>query len=172
MWQKIGSNQYGPSIGGLSKGAILAFNYPQSLGNPPNIIHDPYPLVIIADIFPNTIRGVNLHYLTFPIVKKLLFDLKNCNNQAFSYFSIKGDRYIADAFRTYYRIGIKKPKRLDCSVFESVLTSANAFSEHEIENMRNYIKEQIQRQMQPKPRSGAMNIEETIMRGHDEGLNA
>ena len=71
--QKVAANQYGMgAASGITRGSLVSFQYPRSFAMIPNVIHDPYPMVILTDIWPQYIRGVNLHYLTFPYVKKLI----------------------------------------------------------------------------------------------------
>ena len=113
----------------------------------PNVIHDPYPMVIITDVWPKYIRGVNLHYLTFPYVKKLLTTYGGKN---FSYFHIRSDKYMANAFRMYVRMGVQQPKRLDNEWLMDVLGSVRSFGPGEIEQIRMNIQKQIQARLQAK----------------------
>lgn len=113
----------------------------------PNVIHDPYPMVIITDIWPKYIRGVNLHYLTFPYVKRLL---TNFGGKSFSYFNIRSDKYMANAFRMYVRMGVQQPKRLDTQWLLSVLSSVRSFDPGELEKIRQSIQKQIQQRLQVK----------------------
>jgi hypothetical protein len=140
-YRPLPANQYGPSVKTVGKGSLIHFNYLF-------YIHDPYPLVIITDIFPQYVRGVNLHYLTFPYIRRLL--QPNCDNQGFSYYNIKGDQYIVDAFRTYKRRGIRNLKSLDCAFILNVLASVRSFDPEEIENLRRIVQEQIQQRFQPR----------------------
>lgn len=170
--KRVAANQYGPSIRKITKGSIIAFHYPESLAQKPNIIHDVYPLVIIADIWPKYIRGVNLHYLTFPYVRDFLLK-PHCNNIAFSYFHIKrsmlAGQYLANSFRTYVRLGMKQVKQLDCDILLKALSVAKAsYTSEEIENMQKYIRETIRREMNPRPRQGT--IEESLTRGYQSGI--
>jgi len=151
-FQNIPANQYGPTTSPLGKGTVIAFNYPESLAIRKNIIHDIYPLVIITDIWGKYIRGVNLHYLTFPVIRELL--KPNCDNNMFSYSNIKFNKFLVDSFRTYVRRGIKRAKKLDCTVLLQVLSGIRAFGPGEKEAMENYIREIIQRQVNPRPTPG------------------
>ncbi len=147
--QKIASNQHG--MGGsnsITRGSLISFAYPKSYATIPNIIHDPYPMVILTDVFPNYIRGVNLHYLTFPYVKKIIENFGG--NQQFSYYHIKPDKYIAHAFRMYVRAGVQRPKRLDSEWLKTVLESVRSFNPGEIEKIRSNIQRQIQARLQTK----------------------
>ena len=139
--RRVAANQYGPSVKPIGKGSLVHFNYQFWQ-------HDPYPLVVVTDIFPLYIRGVNLHYLTFPYIKNLL--QANCDNNGFSYYNIRGDQYIVNAFRTYKRAGIKRLKTLDCDFILHVLASVRALDPNEVDNLRKVIQEQIRRRAQPK----------------------
>lgn len=145
--ERVASNQYGPSTSRITRGSLISFHYPQSYGMIPNVIHDPYPMLIITDIWPKYIRGVNLHYLTFPYVKKLLTTYAG---KSFSYANIRNDRYMANAFRMYVRIGVMQPKRLDTEWLLGVLSSVRSFGPGELEQIRMNIQKQIQQRLQVK----------------------
>jgi len=113
----------------------------------PNVIHDPYPMLIVTDIWPKYIRGVNLHYLTFPYVQRLL---TNYGGKNFSYFHVRNDKYMANAFRMYVRMGVKQPKRLDTEWLMTVLGSVRSFGPGELEQIRTNIQKQIQQRLQTK----------------------
>ncbi len=140
-YSRVGANQYGPSVKRIQKGSLIHFRYT-------NFKHDPYPLIIITDISANYIRGVNLHYLTFNYIKKLLGTY--CDNQAFEYANIRGDAFLTNSFRTYKRAGVKQPNTLDCSFLLAVMQSVRSFDPGEVEHMRAYIKEQLKRQVNPR----------------------
>lgn len=144
--QTLPANQYGPIYSRMTqtitKGSLVNFNY--TFHKPG---HDPYPLVLITDIWQNYIRGVNLHYLTFPDIKRLL--QPNCNNPAFSYFNIKGDGYIVSAFRQYKKRGIRQIRKLDCAFLLNILASVRSLNPSEVEAIRRSVREQIQRLTNP-----------------------
>ncbi len=140
-FNRLGANQYGPSIKRITKGSLVSFNY--ALWK-----HDPNPLIIITDIFGDYIRGVNLHYLTLPYIKRILSS--HCDNMMFSYFIIKQDTYIANAFRTYKRIGIRLIRKLDCNFLVSVLSAARTMNPAEVIAMRKFVQDQLRRQVNPK----------------------
>jgi len=147
--KSIAKNQYGMSTKVITRGSLISFDYPRSMAIIPNIIHDPRPMVILTDVWaPNYIRGINLHYLTFPYVKNIL--QKWSGNPSFNYLNIKGDRYIAGAFRVYHMKGITKPKRLDSEWLQTVLSTVRSFDPSEIERIRTNIKQQIQSRLQIK----------------------
>lgn len=147
-FKRVAANQYGMTGKTVVRGSLIAFHYPISYAIRPNVIHDPYPLVIITDVWPMAVRGVNLHYLTFPYIKNILQG--NCGNQGYSYFHVKGDQYIAQAFRMYYRMGMSQVKIMDCAFLLNLLGGIKSWSESEIEAMKQQIRQQIQKQLQTK----------------------
>ena len=148
-FSSVGANQRGPSVNNkVSRGSLISFSYPVSLAKEPYIIHDPYPMVIVTDVWTNTLRGVNLHYLTFPYIKQTL--QSHCGNTGFSYRTIKPDRYIANAFRIYYRKGMKQVKIMDCEWLVKVLGIVRSFSETELQALQQQIQAQIQAKLQAK----------------------
>lgn len=140
-YSSIKSNQYGPSVKPLGKGSLISFNYTFWK-------HDPYPLVIVTDIFQNYIRGVNLHYLTFQYIKTLLQN--NCDNVAFSYYNIKLDKYITNSFRTYKRPGIRLVKKMDCSFLLNIIGMVKSFDLNEVNKIRDFVRGQLASQVNPK----------------------
>jgi hypothetical protein len=133
----------------IRPGSLISFKYPASLAKVPTAIHDPSPMVIITDIRPTYIRGVNLHYLTVPYIKEFL--LRNAQNPGFNYaMSVKPDRYLADAFRMYYFKGMQQKRRLDMKFLMQLLTAVRSFSPTELERVRNELKQQIQSRLQIK----------------------
>jgi len=178
-FQNLGSNQRGFVGGATSRGDLMTFNYPYSWAIKPNIIHDPYPLVIVTDVWPQHIRGVNLHYLTFPYIKSIL--TPNCGNRGFTYSNIRADKYVANAFRMYYRKGIHQPKKMDCAWLLEMLSGIRRWSPDEIERIREQIREQIQKRLQVKAdqlsaqdryRIGqkAEQVRQAVQGGQDRGL--
>jgi len=160
-YRHIAANQYGPSVKTVGKGSLVYFNYLFW-------IHDPYPLVIIANIDSQYVHGVNLHYLTFPYIKHIL--QPHCDGGDFSYRHIRNnniqyrDEYIPKAFRTYKRSGIRSLKALDCSFILNVLASTRGIDPAEVEQIRTMIKQQIQQQMRARqPRAAEMSKKYTPM---------
>jgi hypothetical protein len=143
------TNQYGIATNPVRKGSLISFEYPRSFAMVPNVIHDPRPMLIVTDVWPpNYLRGLNLHYLTFPYIKKILETW--AGNQSFSYSNIKPDRYVASAFRVYSLRGVIRPKRLDSEWLKTVLQSVRAFDAGELEKIRTTIEQQIQSRLQAK----------------------
>ena len=119
----------------VKSGDLITFSYS-------NWKNDPSPLVIVADtIFGNRVRGVNLHYLTFPYIKNIL----RSNTVGFSYRNIKGDKYIVDAFRTYKWSGIGMVKKLDTKFLLTVMATARSFDPNQIAAIRKTVEEQLRR---------------------------
>lgn len=146
--QRIAANQYNISGKMIGKGSLITFHYPRSFAMIPNVIHDPYPMVILTDVWPNYVRGLNLHYLTFPYVKRILENWGG--NQSFGYSNIRPDRYMANAFRMYVRAGVTRPKRLDSEWLKMILESVRSFAPGEIEKIKANIQKQIQSRLQVK----------------------
>lgn len=162
-YNAIAANQHGPALGSISRGSLIAFYYPNSWAKTPNVIHDPYPLIIVTDIWPSYVRGINLHYLTFPYIKSILQG--NCGNTGFSYYNIRGDNYIKNAFRMYVRIGMRKVKKLDCDFLLTILGTMRSFAPGEIDNMRRYIQEQLNRQMNPRASKDRTKVMQDALTG-------
>jgi hypothetical protein len=147
-FKSISSNQYGFSSKTIGRGSLIAFHYPKSYAQPPNPINDPYPLVIVTDVWREYIRAVNLHYLTYPYIKNILQG--NCGNTSYSYFNVKADKYVAQAFRMYYRIGMSQVKVMDCAFLLNLLGGIKSWSESGIEAVKQQIRQQVQKQLQTK----------------------
>jgi hypothetical protein len=130
----------------LGRGSLISFQYTQSYAAKPNAIHDPYPLVIVTDIWPKHVRGVNLHYLTFPYIKMIL--QAGGGNTNYSYYQVKPDKYIADSFRMYHRMGMTQIKMMDVQFLLKVLGTVRTWDESEIEAMKQQIRLQIQQRTQ------------------------
>lgn len=122
----------------VQKGSIINFRY---IGQTREPIHDPYPLVLISDIFPSMIRGVNLHYLTLPYIKGMIANY--ANNPNFSYRYIKGDNFLVDSFRSYKRGGMSQLKMLDVAFLKKVLQVSRTLNPGEVEQIRDQIKQSM-----------------------------
>jgi hypothetical protein len=134
-----------PTVG---RGSLVTFNY---LFHKPG--HDPVPLVLVTDVWANYIRGINLHYLTFPTIKKLMFPGAGksiCDSPQFTYQYIKGNDYIVSAFRQYKRTGIGSLKKLNCEFIVNALNISRSFDPNEIEAIRKSVREQIRRMANPQ----------------------
>jgi len=120
----------------LSKGDLISFNYIFHKAG-----HDPYPNVIITDINNFYIRGLNIHYLTFPYIRNLLKE--NCNNKLFSYKVFKDNSYLVSAFRQYKKTGMRNIKKLDCDFLLNLMGSIRAVTPNEVEAIRKNINDQL-----------------------------
>jgi hypothetical protein len=144
QWPK--SNISTPKI--VQKGSIVNFHY---IGQRNRPIHDPYPLVLVSDIFSDSIRGVNLNYLTLPYVKGLIV---NFMDKPFSYSNIKSDPYIAGdrgrpgAFRTYKRPGISQLRMMDGNFLRGLAAVSRSLDPNELDQIRAQIEQLIRNQMQ------------------------
>lgn len=168
----LASPQKMPVTNQVTRGSLITFNY--SLRKPG---HDSFPLVLITDIdYPirdpiakpgyrpsykkgEFIRGINLHYLTFPTIKKLIFPNNQsiCENASFTYQYIKNNNYIVSAFRQYRKVGIRNLKKLDCQFVAKAMAISRSFDPNEIEAIRQSVREQLSRMVNPS----AANMEQT-----------
>ncbi len=139
-----GMNRNRPSQ--LGKGSLVSFRYPMSQAARPNVIHDSNPLVIVTDVTQTYLRGVNLHYLTFPYIRSILQG--NAGNTGYSYFQVKADRYIAQAFRMYFRSGVSQVRMMDADVLVKILGGMRSWSEAEIEVAKQQVRQQIRQRLQ------------------------
>lgn len=133
----------------ISRGSLVNFNYLFYKTG-----HDPSPLVLITDVWPQYIRGINLHYLTFPVIRKMLYPAPGttvCDNPIFTYQYLKNNpnagAYILTAFRQYKLTGIDSLKKLDCEFVANALAISRSFDPNEIEAIRQSVREQINRLM-------------------------
>jgi hypothetical protein len=149
LFKSIGNQQPVTTNQTVGKGKLVAFGY--SMWK-----HDPYPLLIVTDIIPNQrVRGVNLHYLTFPYIKNIL--RMGANNPGFSYQNIKADQYIVNAFRSYKWAGIRQVKILDAAFLLSVMASVRSFDPTQVAAIRKSVQEQIMRETNPRAGPGEVN---------------
>ena len=123
-------------LSNVKKGSLVSFSYIFHKAG-----HDPYPNVIVTDTSSLYIRGLNIHYLTFPYIRRLLQG--NCNNPNFGYGTIKNDKFLVSSFRQYKRSGIKSLKVLDCNFILNLLGTVRAISPNEVEAIRNTINDQL-----------------------------
>ena len=122
--------------------------------------HDPHPLVLVTDVFPDRIRGINLHYLTFRYVKNLLSHY--CDKAHFGYKFIMHDHYIVNAFRTYKRAGLRKIQMLDCEGITKELNVRRSLNPQELKVIRKQIRQQLRKQVNPSAAELAKQYVEMI----------
>ena len=120
----------------VKKGSFVRFNYIFHKAG-----HPAYPDVIVTDVNSIYIRGLNINYLTFPYIRRLL--QSNCNNLSFGYGSIKNDKYLVSAFRQYKRSGIRSLKKLDCDFVLNLLAGIRAVTPMEVDAIRKTVNEQL-----------------------------
>lgn len=119
---------------------------------------DPYPLVIISPPRSNSeiivrgkgmLWGVNLHYLTFHDIKILI---QNAKNPVFSYANyIKNNKNIKEAYRSYKWSGVRQEKALNTDFLLKVSNFVRNIDPAETEIIRKNVREQIAKQINPKP---------------------
>lgn len=126
----------------IKKGSLITFNYTFWK-------NDPYPLVIVNENFVSKkIWGINLHYLTFNYIKKIM---KYCKSPMFSYYSaIKNDKILENAYRSYKWQGIRQIKRLDCDFLLDVIATVKSYDPAEVQIIRKNVQEQINKKINPK----------------------
>lgn len=137
----------------VHKGSVINFFY---MGQRRTPIHDPYPLVLVSDIFTDAVRGVNLNLLDAPYVTSLI---KTYLDTPFSYVNIKADNYITNAFRTYKRSGISSLRMMDGDFLKGLAAVARSLDVNEIEQIRSQIETLIrQASQQPVAEPGEMDF--------------
>lgn len=120
----------------VTKGSLILFKYSFW-------IHDPSPLLIVTDYNPGQrMRGINLHYLTYPYVQGLI--TQSANNPAFSYQNIKMNPYIKSSFRTYKWSGISQIKKFDNQFVLRMINATRSFDPTQIQAIRQSIDQQLQ----------------------------
>lgn len=132
----------GPTTPVIAKGSLVKFGY---LYAKPG--HDQTPMVLITDIWRDYIRGLNLNYLTFPVIKGLLQQFGE--QTTFSYQNIKGQSYIVSAFRQYKRPGISGIQKLNSPFLLNALACARSTDPNEVAAMRKVIRDQLRQQTNP-----------------------
>lgn len=119
----------------LTQGTLINFRYSFYM-------NDPGPLVILTKVIPgNYVKGINLHYLTYPYVTSLLS--RSVGNPSFSYQNIKNDNYIVSAFRTYKWNGISQIRRFDSQLILTVMQAVRSIDPTQIAAIRQSIEQQI-----------------------------
>jgi len=132
----------GPQSPVITKGSLVKFTY---LYAKPG--HDQTPMVLVTDIWQSFIRGLNINYLTFPIIKGLLQQFGE--QPTFSYGNIKGQEYILSAFRQYKRPGVSGIQKLNSPFLLNALACARSTDPNEVEAIRKIIRDQIRQQTNP-----------------------
>lgn len=142
LFKAVGNKQPVTTNDIVKKGSLIAFGYTFWQ-------HDPYPLLIVTDFIPGQrLRGVNLHYLTFPYIRNLL--RVGANNAGFSYGNIRGDSYLVNAFRSYKPQGVQQIKMLDASFILTIMATVRSFDPTQIQTIRKAVQDQIRQEINPK----------------------
>lgn len=139
LFQQPQTNQSQIANPFVTKGSLVMFKYSFW-------IHDPMPLVIVTDYIPGVkMRGVNLHYLTYPYIRNLLTSM-GAGTATFSYQNIKADSYISSSFRSYKWNGISSVKKFDTQFILKMMTVARSFDPSQIRAIRQSVDQQLQQQ--------------------------
>jgi hypothetical protein len=130
----------------VGKGSLINFTYLYAKTG-----HPVSPMVLVTDVMPGYIRGVNLQYLTPGYIQRLLDKRfsNGCGNPRFSYFNIKGDAFITSAFRQYKRTGVANLRQLDCSFLASLIQTMRGIDIGQIYAFQKQVSEQIARATNP-----------------------
>lgn len=123
-----------PQPNQVQRGGIIVFPYMFYK-------NDPTPCVLVSSVNGTVLKGVNLHYLTFNYIKRLMPNA----NSGFSYYNIKADKYIVSAFRSYLVRGImfEKSKIIDSQFLFKMMTMVNSFDPIQIRAIRQEIERQL-----------------------------
>lgn len=135
-------------------GSIISFKYTF-------FKHDPNPTVIITKILPDYLVGINIHYLTYNDIKRLLSptDVNACKNKSFGYPLVKNKAYIIKGFRVYKRKGIQNLKYLDCDkMLQMMGLKKIATNPKEAKEVRKDIEQQVNRKTNIKAKQITENI--------------
>ena len=116
--------------------------------------HDPNPLFLVTDNphpkYPDQIRGVNLHYLTFRFVKSLL---QLYCGKGFDFKYIMHNPYIVQAFRSYKKAGLRNLQLLDCEVINLQFQErrrADKYNPQELKIIRDQLRQQLEKLTHPR----------------------
>lgn len=139
-------NKQPPVARPVGKGSLINFSYMYAKAG-----HPISPMVLVTDVMPMYIRGINLQYLTPAYIQKLLDKrfVNGCNNPRFSYFNIKSDAFITSAFRQYKRSGVANLKQFDCSFLASLIQTMRGIDINEIYQFQKQVNDQIARATNP-----------------------
>lgn len=139
-------NQQPSQVRPVGKGSLINFTYMFAKAG-----HPLSPMVLVTDVMPQYIRGVNLQYLTPGYIQRLLDKrfINGCGNPKFSYFNIKSDAFITGAFRQYKRNGIANMKQFDCSFLSNMIQTMKGIDINEIYQFQKQVNDQIARATNP-----------------------
>lgn len=113
---------------------------------------DANPLVIVTGLtHGKSLRGVNLHYLTFNNIRDML--AKYADRPGLSYQQIKQDTYItnatSNAFRYYKWSGVEwgRLRKLDAQFIVKVANMVRSVDPNQVRAIKQTIRDQMQQQM-------------------------
>lgn len=122
------------SIIGLHQGQLIRFKYLLAK-------NDPQPLVIVTrlDMTKKLLKGTNLHYLTLPLIRMMLYQSTG------PYYNKSNNSYINSAFRSYsFRgIDISSIELFDTQFIIKMINMARTMDPVAIRSMRMQIDQQI-----------------------------
>lgn len=136
----------------VGKGSLINFTYLYA-----KIGHPVSPVVLVTDVMPMYIRGINIRYLTPIYIQRLLDQrlVNGCNNPRFSYFNVKNDAFIVGAFRQYKRSGVANLKQFDCKFLSDVIGVLRNRDVGEVQRMSQEIRRQLAQVTNPVAQAAA-----------------
>jgi len=122
----------------FKSGELINFNYT-------NFKKDPYPLVIIIkyDLPKRKVHGLNLHYLTYPIIKQILMSYAD---KTFSYDNIKQNDYISNSYRVYKSDHIRQIRKFDSELLLKIMDITRTFDSVDNELIQKQIEQQTNKE--------------------------
>lgn len=125
----------------FTPGSLLQFRYSFW-------IHDPAPLVIVSSSeLGHRISGVNLHYLTYPVISEILS--QTCTTKTFAFANYKANHYISGAFRTYKWGGVSQIKKMDCEILLRIISGVRSLDPSQVQAIQQSVEEQLRRPTNP-----------------------
>lgn len=125
----------------FAPGSLLQFRYSFW-------IHDPAPLVIVSSSeLGHRISGVNLHYLTYPVISEILS--QTCTTKTFAFANYKANHYISGAFRTYKWGGVSQIKKMDCEILLRIISGVRSLDPSQVQAIQQSVEDQLRRPTNP-----------------------
>ena len=124
----------------LVPGNVVSFHY--SLFR-----HDPYPVTLILEDQGPYLFGINLHYLSFPLVQQIF----QRYGQAPTYEAVRNMGNIDHAFRRYKKAAITQPRAERLTQILQKMLMVRRYPEHEIQNAVEDVRQQREGQVPPAP---------------------
>lgn len=141
----------------IGRGSLVSFHYPRSWAVERWAVHDPYPLVIISDIFSHNktgrayVRGVNLHYIPIGTIRDMLASYGENPNFAY-HATIKFNQLLKESFRMYNMQGVQNLKKLDIDFMLMLLRpdGIRSFNAAELKRIEDAVNAQIRARLQAR----------------------